>query len=80
MDSGVSLEPVSEHTEEAPSGELFSADQMGGVVVNDPKPAAAATTPSKPKTQKTRGVWKDKIGSFMGNIFDSVMNEVDSDR
>jgi hypothetical protein len=53
---------------------------MGGVVVNDPKPAAAATTPSKPKTQKTRGVWKDKIGSLMGNIFDSVMNEVDSDR
>lgn len=75
-----SVQPVSEHTEEAPSGELFSADQMGGVVVNDPKPAAAATTPSKPKTQKTRGVWKDKIGSFMGNIFDSVMNEVDSDR
>jgi cell division protein FtsA len=64
-------EPVSD-------GNLFSSDTLEGVVEEGPKPA-----PEKPKTPAKpakKGVWKDKIGSFMGNIFDSVMNEVESDR
>lgn len=59
-------------------GNLFSNEALEGVVKEDPKPA-----PEKPKTPAKpakKGVWKDKIGSFMGNIFDSVMNEVESDR
>ena len=59
-------------------GNLFSSDTLEGVVEEGPKPA-----PEKPKTPAKpakKGVWKDKIGSFMGNIFDSVMNEVESDR
>ena len=51
---------------------------LEGVVEEGPKPA-----PEKPKTPAKpakKGVWKDKIGSFVGNIFDSVMNEVESDR
>lgn len=59
-------------------GNLFSNEALEGVVKEEPKPA-----PEKPKTPAKpakKGVWKDKIGSFMGNIFDSVMNEVESDR
>lgn len=77
--TGVNQSTVEEPESEPVGGGLFSQAQMGGVVVNDPKPAPAPA-PSKPKAQKQKGVWKDKIGSLMGNIFDSVMNEVDSDR
>jgi cell division protein FtsA len=59
-------------------GSLFPDETLAGVVIEDPKPA-----PEKPKTPAKpakKGVWKDKIGSFVGNIFDSVMNEVESDR
>ena len=77
--TGISQHDAAETEIENAEGELFSQDQLGGVVVNDPK-TVQTPAPAKPKAQKQKGVWKDKIGSLMGNIFDTVMNEVDSER
>ena len=59
-------------------GSLFPDETLAGVVIEDPKPAPEK--PKNPAKPTKKGVWKDKIGSFVGNIFDSVMNEVESDR
>ena len=63
---------------DVPSDGLFSPAQMGDMVVDTPKPTPAPA-PAKPKAPKQKGVWKEKIGSFMGTIFENVMNEVESE-
>ena len=70
-----------------PEGELFGDAHMGGVVVNEPadQPEPKAKAASKPKEpKKHKGIWKgdfgSKIGVVMGSIFDSVMNEVESEK
>ena len=65
-----------EEESKAPEGELFSNEQMGGVVVNTPDPTPQ---PAAPKQKKNKGVWKD-LGNFVGGIFDTVMNEVESEQ
>jgi cell division protein FtsA len=72
--TGVAPEPEVETA--TPEGELFGAEHMGGVVVQEPEPVQ---TPQKPKQQKPKGAWKMKFENLMGNIFESVMNEVDSE-
>ena len=76
--SGEGQPAAAEAADDVPSDGLFSPAQMGDMVVDTPKPSPAPA-PAKPKATKQKGVWKDKIGSFMGNIFDSVMNEVESE-
>ena len=63
---------------DVPSDGLFSPAQMGDMVVDTSKPTPAPA-PAKPKAPKQKGVWKEKIGSFMGTIFENVMNEVESE-
>ena len=75
---------IYEPEEPAADGNLFSESSMEEMVSHEPKPAPAPAapvqTPSKPKAPtKNKGVWRDKIGSFVGNIFDTVMNEVESE-
>ena len=72
--TGVTPEPEVETA--TPEGELFGAEHMGGVVVQEPEPVQ---TPQKPKHPKPKGAWKMKFENLMGNIFESVMNEVDSE-
>ena len=62
-----------------PDGTLFSADAMEGVTVTEPKPDEG----KKGKTQKSREprvTWGERMSNFMGELFTSVMNDVDSDR
>ena len=59
-------------------GSLFPDETLAGVVIEDPKPAPEK--PKAPAKPAKKGVWKDKIGSLVGNIFESVMNEVESER
>ena len=71
-----------EQEEMVPDGNLFSAASMEGVVTKEPDPVPAPT-PDKPKTPGKpvkKGVWKDKIGEKLGDLFHSVMNEVESER
>ena len=71
-----------EQEETVPDGNLFSAASMEGVVTKEPDPVPAPT-PDKPKTPGKpvkKGVWKDKIGEKLGDLFHSVMNEVESER
>ena len=71
-----------EQEETVPDGNLFSAASMEGVVTKEPDPVPAPT-PDKPKTPgkpAKKGVWKDKIGEKLGDLFHSVMNEVESER
>ena len=74
--------PAEEAEEPAGDGNLFNLKSMEEMVATEPKPVTnPAPAPTKPKTpQKPKGVWRNKIGEFVGNIFDSVMNEVESDR
>lgn len=74
--------PEEEAEEPAGDGNLFNQKSMEEMVATEPKPVTnPAPAPTKPKTpQKPKGVWRNKIGEFVGNIFDSVMNEVESDR
>ena len=67
-------------TEPAADGNLFSAASMEEMVDAEPKPAPVPEKPKVATKPAKKGVWKDKIGSFVGGIFDSVMNEVESDR
>ena len=63
-------------------GNLFTEATLEEMVETNPEPAPAPA-PDKPKMPAKpvkKGVWKEKIGSFVGGIFDSVMNEVESDR
>jgi cell division protein FtsA len=66
--------------EPAADGNLFSNASMEEMVEKEPRPAPIPEKPKAPAKPAKKGVWKDKIGSFVGNIFDSVMNEVESDR
>ena len=66
--------------EPAADGNLFSAASMEEMVDAEPKPAPVPEKPKAAAKPAKKGVWKDKIGSFVGGIFDSVMNEVESDR
>ena len=70
---------VQQSGEPAGDGNLFPADSIE-TVDNTPKPAPAPVKPKTPAKPQKKGVWKDKIGSFVGNIFESVMNEVESER
>ncbi|MBO5979661.1 MAG: cell division protein FtsA [Bacteroidales bacterium] len=70
---------VQQSEEPAGDGNLFPADSIE-TVDNTPKPAPAPVKPKTPGKPQKKGVWKDKIGSFVGNIFESVMNEVESER
>ena len=60
-------------------GKLFSEEDMVDTVVKNSEPDILPP-PVSPKSKKNTGVWKDKIGTFVGGLFDSVMNEVESDR
>ena len=60
---------------EEPAAALFSDEEMGEVTVEEP-----VEEPKKPAKQKQPKVrWSQKVGNFMGNIFDNVMNDVDSE-
>ena len=65
-----------------PDGNLFTEATLEEMVDTAPKadPAPVTDKPKAPANPKKKGVWKEKIGSFVGGIFDSVMNEVESDR
>ena len=68
-------------TSDAPNteGKLFSKETMEGLVNEDPKPIPV-TEPVAPKPPKKNGGWKNKIEGFVGNLFESVMNEVESEK
>ena len=86
--TGENVQKTDEVEATTPEGELFGDAHMGGVVVNDPvdQSGTKPKTTTKPKSdqKKPKGIWKadigNKIGSFMGSIFESVMNEVDSEK
>lgn len=60
-------------------GELFSKETMEGLVNEEPKPAPAPE-PVVQNPKKKNGGWKNKIEGFVGNLFESVMNEVESEK
>ena len=66
--------------EPAADGNLFSEASMEEMVDNTPKPTPAPKSTPAPKTPRNNGGWKNKIGSALGDLFNSVMNDVESDR
>ena len=45
--------------------------------VTVPKPQ---TEPKKPEVKTPKIKWTEKVTTFMGNIFENVMNEVESEQ
>ena len=64
-----------EDDEPAGDGVLFPEEATETVIKKTPE----ANT-KKQKAPKNKGVWKEKFGEIVGNIFESVMNEVESDK
>ena len=60
--------------ESRPDGTLFPENAMEGVVVSEPESEPKRHEPRTPKIK-----WTEKVSTFMGNIFENVMNDVDSE-
>ena len=64
--------------ESNPDGNLFSERAMEGVEVTETEVKETVKSKDKGKKQPTVR-WGEKVSVFMGNIFDSVMNDMDSE-
>ena len=70
-----------ENTENSnPDGTLFSDTAMEGVEVSGTDTRENVKSKEKvKKTKKPTVTWGKKVSDFMGNIFDTVMNDMDSE-
>lgn len=75
--------PAGERVQEvtpATDGHLFPQEEIENADRVKPKQQTSAGQ-SKPKTSsKNKGAWRDKFGDLVGNLFESVMNEVESEK
>lgn len=77
LPKGEDIMEVPAADESNPDGNLFSDRAMEGVEVAETE---AKETKSKDKGRKQPTVrWGEKVSVFVGNIFDSVMNDMDSE-
>lgn len=60
--------------DENPNGELFSDQAMEGVVVSVPDRG-----PKQPENKTPKVTWTEKVTTFVGNLFETVMNDVESE-